>query len=418
MKIDCSYKTLVPIDQLVPHPSNANIHGEKQIEMLAKIMNYQGWRHPIVVSSLSGFIVAGHGRLAAAKKLGWTECPVDTQNFEDKIQETAFLYSDNKIAELAEHDDELMKLTALELNLDQGFDLDLLGIPDLDLSMPDPDKEATQDDVPEVTQSISKLGDIYELGQHRLMCGDSISIDAVEKLMNGEKADMVFTDPPYGMFLDTDFTSMDGLKPDGTRFNQSAKGGKVHRQIAGDNEDFNPSLIKSVFDNFGYCKEVFLWGADYYAEFIDKKNDGAWIVWDKRSNEASSDEQAASADKAIGSSFELCWSKAKHKREIARIRSGIFGAKNEQGNNKTVHPTQKPIQLVQWFIDKWGINSQLIIDLFGGSGSTLIACEKTKRRCFMMELDPHYVDVIVARWCKYTGKKEIKRNNEPMEWTI
>jgi ParB-like chromosome segregation protein Spo0J len=138
MNINCSYQKLVPIAQLNAHPSNANKHGKRQIEMLAKIMKYQGWRHPIVVSSLSGFIVAGHGRLAAAKLNGWTECPVDTQDFEDKVQEIAFLYSDNKIAELAEHDDELMRLTALELKLDNGFDLNLLGVPDLDLSQPEP----------------------------------------------------------------------------------------------------------------------------------------------------------------------------------------------------------------------------------------------------------------------------------------
>lgn len=143
MQINCSYEKLMPITQLVPHPNNANKHGEKQIEVLAKIMKYQGWRHPIVVSNISGFIVAGHGRLEAAKKLGWTECPVDTQQFEDKVQEVSFLYSDNKIAELAEHDDELMKLGALDLDLDESFDLDLLGVPDLILTMP---SEADLDD--------------------------------------------------------------------------------------------------------------------------------------------------------------------------------------------------------------------------------------------------------------------------------
>jgi len=135
MNINCSFQKLVPIAQLIEHPSNANKHGEKQISMLAKIMQYQGWRHPIVVSNLSGFIVAGHGRLAAAKLNGWLECPVDAQDFENKTQEIAFLFSDNKIHELAEHDDEMMKLSALELNLDPGFDLDLLGVPDFDLTL-------------------------------------------------------------------------------------------------------------------------------------------------------------------------------------------------------------------------------------------------------------------------------------------
>lgn len=135
MEINCSHQKLMPLDQLTPHPANANSHPKRQIEMLAKIMKYQGWRHPIVVSKLSGFIVAGHGRLEAAKLNGWTEAPVDVQDFEDKIQETAFLYADNKISELAEHDDELMKLGVLDLNLDDGFDFELLGLStDLDLT--------------------------------------------------------------------------------------------------------------------------------------------------------------------------------------------------------------------------------------------------------------------------------------------
>lgn len=128
MEINCAHQKLVPIERLTPHPSNANKHPQRQIEMLAKIMKYQGWRHPIVVSKLSGFVVAGHGRLEAAKLNGWTEAPVDMQDFDDKAQEVAFLYADNKIAELAEHDDEIMKLGVLDLNLGDDFDFELMGL--------------------------------------------------------------------------------------------------------------------------------------------------------------------------------------------------------------------------------------------------------------------------------------------------
>ena len=150
---------------------------------------------------------------------------------------------------------------------------------------------------------------------------------------------------------------------------------------------------------------MFLWGADYYSEHLIDKNNGSWIVWDKRTNEGAEIEKALSADKLFGSSFELCWSKSKHKREIARIRNGIFGVKNELGSSKTVHPTQKPSQLVEWFFSKWGDGAVVVADLFGGSGSTLIACEKTARNCRMMELDPKYCDVIVKRWQDFTGKE-------------
>lgn len=396
MEINCSYQKLVPIESLVSHPANANKHGDKQIEMLAKIMKYQGWRHPIVVSGLSGYIVAGHGRLDAAKKNGWTEVPIDTQEFEDKIQETAFLWADNKISELAEHDDEIMKAGALELGLDNGFDLDLLGVLDLDLSFIDPDKDVIEDEVPDVTQSISKLGDLYELGEHRLLCGDSTDKATVELLMNGAKADMVFTDPPYGMGLDTDYSKMGST-------------GLKHK--AGLVDEFKPELIQAILDI--NCGETFIFGADYFAEHLPNRNDGSFIVWDKRSDKSN----IALLDGQFGSSFELCWSRTKHKRDICR-ELGARGFYESDKNEKQVHPTQKPTRVIEWFFGKWGKDKTNIIDLFGGSGSTLIACEKTKRKCYMMELDPHYCDVIVSRYCKYTGKTEIKRNGEPMNWTV
>ena len=145
-------------------------------------------------------------------------------------------------------------------------------------------------------------------------------------------------------------------------------------------------------------KKFFLWGADYFAELLPNKNDGSWIVWDKRDD----NEQF---DKMYGSSFELCWSKNKHKRDIARVRwCGVFGTEKEF-DHKRHHPTQKPTALVQWFLDRYSKENQSIVDLFGGSGSTLIACEQINRKCYTMELDPHYVDVIITRWEMLTGKK-------------
>jgi DNA modification methylase len=401
MKIECAHDELVDLVRLQPNPRNPNKHPQRQIEMLAKIIAYQGQRAPIVVSKRSGFIVKGHGRLEAIKHLGWAQAAVDHQDYTDEAQEFADMVADNKIAELAEHDDELMKLTALELNLDNGFDLDLLGVPELDLSMPDPSKDAIEDEVPEPTQSISKLGDLYELGEHRLLCGDSTAITDVEKLMNGEKADMVFTDPPYGMKLDTDYRSM------GSKNN--------FKPVAGDGDDFKPELIQTLLGVFSYCDEVFLFGADYYAELIDGRNSGSWVVWDKRSH---GEANIGTLDGSFGADFELCWSKSKHQRKMCRVirNNGAFIKKREGVD--TMHPTQKPVEMVGWFFEQWGKDRNNVADLFGGSGSTLIACEKTKRKCFMMELDPHYIDVIVSRWCKYSGKTSIKRNGEPMEWTI
>ena len=156
------------------------------------------------------------------------------------------------------------------------------------------------------------------------------------------------------------------------------------------------------------AKETFIWGADYFAELIPDRNDGSWIVWDKRSNNNDSIDDDYSSDKMFGSCFELCWSKQKHKRDIARIKwAGVFGIEQEF-DHKRHHPTQKPIKLAGWFLNRYSDPDDNVIDLFGGSGSTLIACEQLGRRCYMMEYDPYYVDIIIDRWENFTGRKAVK----------
>ena len=242
-----------------------------------------------------------------------------------------------------------------------------------------------------------KRGEVWQLGEHRLMCGDSTDADAVAKLMNGERADMCFTDPPYGMFLDVDYDGM--FANDDTRAFDT---GKRFDKVKGDNDDFKPELITTIFDNFGDCPEVFIWGADYFSELIPNRKDGSWVVWDKRCSEE--------MDKVAGNTFELCWSKAKHKRLIARIEWSGFHGMNGADSGKRVHPTQKPIALIDFFIKHWGEKANIVVDLFGGSGTTAIACEQRGRKCYMMELDPHYCTVIIARWEKLTGQKAVKLN--------
>mgnify|MGYP003473676611 FL=1 len=216
-------------------------------------------------------------------------------------------------------------------------------------------------------------------------------IDQVEKLMNGEKADMVFTDPPYGMELDTDYSKMPSTKKEGN---------KNYDKIKGDNDDFSSELINTIFSCFNDCKEVFIWGADYFAELLPNKNKGSWMVWDKRVDE--------NFDKMIGSAFELCWSKSKHQRKIARINNTLFSG--EQDAKNKVHPTQKPIKLVTFFFDNWGKKNDLVADLYLGSGSTMVASNQLKRKCYGMELDPKYCDVIVRRMLKLDDTLTVKRN--------
>lgn len=257
--------------------------------------------------------------------------------------------------------------------------------------------EEQLDEVPELQkEAISKLGDIFLLnGKHRVMCGDSTVKEDVQMLMDGKKADMVFTDPPYGMNLEVE------------QWNQEKKNGKYYghnknyKKVQGDaTEDFNPLFIKNIFDLFGYCKEMFLWGADYYSELLINKNQGCWFVWDKRDKLENVEWKT--------SEFELCWSKRKHQRKIARIRwLGLHGTESED-TRRRVHPTQKPTKLLVWFFGKFSFQQkEKIIDLFLGSGSTLIACEQTNRICYGMELDPYYVDVILRRYHKLYPEDEI-----------
>jgi len=390
------------VGDLTPYARNARTHSDEQVAQIAASIKEFGWTNPILVDGEKG-LIAGHGRLAAARKLGMEEVPVIELTHLSETQKKALILADNKLALNAGWDAELLNLELEELEL-EGVDLNLVGFgeEERDALRPEVVNEGLTDEdaVPETPEEpITKPGDIWILGKHRLMCGDSTSVDAVDKLMNGDKADMVFTDPPYGMFLNTDYDSM--FSSDATH----RKTGKRFDVVKGDHEDFNPEFINTIFALFDYCKEIFLWGADYYVDLIPQRNAGSWVVWDKRCDEK--------MDKVVGNTFELCWSKAKHKRMVARILWSGHHGMHKDDTKKRVHPTQKPVELVCWFFDYYSMaNKHIVVDLFGGSGSTLIACEKTGRSCRMMELDPKYCDVIVKRWEEFTGQKARLENAE------
>ncbi len=180
------------------------------------------------------------------------------------------------------------------------------------------------------------------------------------------------------------------------------KNGKKYENVIGDHNDFSEELINTIFACFYDCKEIFIWGADYFAELLPNKNEGSWIVWDKRIDE--------NFDKMYGSAFELCWSKSKHKREIARIRwASAFGTEKEF-DHKRHHPTQKPTQLASWFFNKWSKENDLIVDLYLGSGTSIITSHQLKRKCYGMELDPKYCQVIIDRMKKLDPTLVIKKN--------
>ena len=380
---------MVPIEQIIPNDKNNNKHTEEQKKRAHKIFDAQGFRQPLLISNRSGKLIAGHLRLEVAKEKGAKELPCMYQDFDSEEQEYQHLTADNALAVWAELD-----LAQIQTDLrDLGdFDLDLLGIDDFELPEIKELDEANEDTIPGQVDTRAKLGDIWQLGEHRLMCGDSTSIDAVEKLMNGEKADMVFTDPPYGV---------------------------DYKGINNDSRDGLEELLSSAFSNYFLTSKS---GASIYVFHSDKCADifhkcfrehfhfSSMIIWNKNSLTLSRTDYQSKHEPCL-----YGWMKSgTHSFYGDRKRTSVWDIFKERVEG---HTTPKPIEVIEKALSNSSKSGDLVTDLFGGSGSTLIACEKTNRKCFMSELDPHYVDVILARWEKYTGKTatRLESNNETTE---
>jgi DNA modification methylase len=385
-----NFKT-VKLSEIKPNPNNPRLIKDEKFHKLVKsIQDFPKMLEirPIVVNS-DMIVLGGNMRLKACKEAGLKEIPIIFADDLTEDQQREFILKDN-----IGYGEWNWEMIANEWDAEQLEEWGL-DIPDFNTEV----LEAEEDDfdVPEGgIETDIVLGDLFEIGEHRLLCGDSTDSDQVAKLMNGQKADMVFTDPPYGMFLDTNYDQM--FANDKTHRKTNNRFDKVK----GDNDDFVPELINTIFACFDYCKEVFIWGADYFAELIPNRTDGSWVVWDKRCDE--------NMDKVSGNTFELCWSKQKHKRLVARILwSGHHGMQKDDTKTR-IHPTQKPTKLAEWFFNQWGNTNDLVADLFLGSGTTMVASHQLKRKCYGMELDPKYCQVIIDRMKKLDPTLEIKRN--------
>jgi DNA modification methylase len=392
--------------KLTPYENNTRKHTPEDIGQIKASIEADGFNDPIGVWGENNLIVEGHGRQIAALEMGLDKVPCIRLDHMTETQRRDYAIRHNRTAELSGWDFAKLEeeIAALEI---EGVDLSGLKF-EFDALADDVSETAgvVEDEVPESPEEPkSKHGDIYQLGRHRLMCGDSTSEGDVETLLNGQRMNMVYTDPPYGMNLDTDFSSMKNHLDFAQE--KGFVGGKKYD--AGIVDEFSPKMVDAVLRI--NADEVFMWGADYYAELLPNRNDGAWIVWDKRANGNGDDDEDYQSDKMYGSCFELCWSKRKHKRDIARVKwAGVFGTEQEP-EHKRFHPTQKPVKLSSWFIGRFSKEGETVLDLFGGSGSTLIACEQLGRTCYMMELDPHYCDVIIQRWENLTGEKAVLLND-------
>jgi len=380
------------VNDIHPYPNNPRINDEA-VAYVVESMNQTGNLDPIEVDE-NNVILSGHTRLLALEQLGITETECVRYTGLTEEQKRKYRILANRTGEVASWDEELLNMELGDLDFgdfDFGFDHDL------DEPFED-EKEIEEDEIPEKAETRCKLGDLWLLGNsHRLICGDSTDVAVIDRLMDGVKADMVLSDPPYGMSLDTDFSTIKGSMKSLGRKNHTE--GNKYEKVIGDNEDFKPELITTFFANFDYVKEMFLFGADYFAELLPDKNKGSWLVWDKR--------KESQAD-AIGSEFELIWSRNKHKRRMLRHDwFGFLSSENGADARNRVHPTQKPITLLVDILNQWGKDANIIVDLYGGSGSTLIACEQLNRKCYMAELDPKYCSVILQRWENFTGQKAV-----------
>jgi len=372
------------IDSLIPYARNSRTHSNEQISQIASSIKEFGWTNPILIDE-TGSIIAGHGRVLAASKLNFTEAPTITLAGLTEAQKRAYVIADNSLALNAGWDLEMLKIEIEDLK-EFDFDISLLGFDEEFLDKiiePEQIEGLTDEDaIPDVPyEPITKLGDIYLLGNHRLMCGDSTSIDAVDKLVNSTKIDLCYTDPPYGINEKVDRSKRGGL----------AQGNKL-KDFKDDTIDYAVEAYQIVEGALNIPRQVW-WGANYYCHALPQSNN--WFVWDKRVEEKQKNTQ---------SDCELAWVKSKWSsvRIFRHLWKGLI--KGSEHGQKRVHPTQKPVALAEWSFDYFKeVNT--VLDLFGGSGSTLIACEKTNRSCFMMEFEPHYCDVIVKRWEEFTGKK-------------
>jgi DNA modification methylase len=371
---------------LIPYANNARTHSDAQVAQIAASIREFGFTNPVLTSD-DNTIIAGHGRVMAARKLGLTQVPVIRLSHLSETQRKAYILADNKLALNAGWDDNLLSIELADLK-DLGFDTDLTGFSADEIAalMPVEVTEGLtdEDEVPEAPiDPVTKLGDVWLLGKHRVMCGDSTSIDAVERMMAGRKADMVFTDPPYGVEFQSNMRT------------KSAKFDVLK----------NDDTFLDVAPVISACSSgwVFVWTSwKVQTRWIDQFSAFGYptniVVWHKPGGGIGDLKRTFSSDYEVA----LVWHRG---AELCGKRIGSVWTVNKDGASTYMHPTQKPVGLAAEALDKTTQPSALVLDLFGGSGSTLIACERTARDCRMMELDPKYCDVIVKRWQDFTGQQ-------------
>ena len=401
------------VTELIPYAKNSRTHADAQVAQIAASIKEFGWTNPILVDGGNG-IIAGHGRLMAARKLGYDKVPVIELKDMTETQKRAYVIADNQLAMNSGWDTSLLTLELTDLQ-EEGFDLELLGFDPKELNAllePETTQGLTEEDsVPDIPKEPkTKLGDIYELGNHRLMCGDSTSIDAVDQLLEYGKANMVFTDPPYNM----DFTG--GIHADGSKsFNAKHGGIKNDKMSQTEAEDFFDAINAVIY---AYCVGAFYitfyrLGIGEYWKSLERTNlkVRSLIIWDKGNHTLSNSDYMSKYEPIF-----YGWTGDNHNFYGGNNGMDIWEIKRTAKND--LHPTMKPVELIEKALEDASKSKDIVLDLFGGSGSTMIACEKLGRKARLMELDPKYCDVIVKRWEEFTGGKAKLLNSQDIPVSV
>lgn len=401
------------IEDIIPYVNNTRTHSEEQVTQIASSIKEFGFTNPVLIDD-NGGIIAGHGRVMAAKKLNIDEVPTITLSGLSETQIKAYVIADNKLALNAGWDEELLKLEIEGLNAD-GFDIDLLGfsvdeLADLDIDLdgldaPEVDEDKA-DEVPELEENpIVKLGDIVELGstyQHRIMCGSATDANDVSKLMNGELADQLVTDPPYNV-------AYEGKTKDAMTIQNDSM----------DNDSFR-LFLKDAFqnanDNLKEGGVFYIWHADSEGyNFRGACFDIGWkvrqcLIWKKQTMVMGRQDYHWKHEPCL-----YGWKDgAGHLWATDRKQTTILEFDRPSKND--LHPTMKPVNLIEYNIENNTKGQDIVLDLFLGSGTALIACENTRRRCRGTELDPKYFQVIIQRYVDYTSNPMIKINGTEVDW--
>jgi len=396
---------LWPVERLRPYERNARTHSTEQVAQIAASIVEFGFTNPILVDSSDG-IIAGHGRLEAARELGLKTVPVVVLDHLSDRQRKAYILADNQLALNAGWDTDLLRAELQDL-AEQEFDLSLIGFSDDELAdlLPDieelPPEGADEDAAPEVPEEpVTKPGDVWLLGKHRVMCGDSTSIAEVEKLMAGAKADLLLTDPPYNV-------AYEGKTADALTIQNDSMGDEDFRQFLRDVYTAADVVMKpgAVF---------YIWHADSEGyNFRGAAHDVGWqirqcLIWNKNSLVLGRQDYQWKHEPCL-----YGWKEgAGHYWGSDRSQTTVLDFNRPSRNGE--HPTMKPVELFQYQLENSSKKGWVVLDLFGGSGTTVIAAQKAGRQARLMELDPRYCDVIVKRWQQFTGKTaKLEGSGEP-----